>query len=263
MPAAKAATAKPAKTAKLKPRMSLAEAMSALEAAGTEQARKTYRRHGAKDPMFGVSFAFMKTLVKKIGVDHELARQLWETGNHDARLLAVKIADPAQATSKELDRWATDMAVTRMCCGYVPMLTAEGPFASAKVDDWLAQGSKRRNSGWSLVGNLAMLDESAPDKVFLDRLAEIERTIHTIPNGERDVMNGALIQIGCRNAALRKAALAAAKRIGKVEVDHGDTECKTPDAAAYIEKCWAHSAAKGFESPAAQERAREPMRTRC
>ena len=46
-------------------------------------------------------------------------------------------------------------------------------------------------------------------------------------------------------------------------VDHGDTECKTPDAAAYIEKMWAHSKAKKFDSPAAQERAREPMRTRC
>jgi len=27
-----------------------------------------------------------------------------------------------------------------------------------------------------------------------------------------------------------------AKAIGTVEVDHGDTSCKTPDATAYIEK---------------------------
>jgi hypothetical protein len=48
-----------------------------------------------------------------------------------------------------------------------------------------------------------------------------------------------------------------------VTVDHGDTACKTPDAAEYIEKTWAHATAKGFESPAAQERSRESMRTRC
>jgi hypothetical protein len=76
-------------------------------------------------------------------------------------------------------------------------------------------------------------------------------------------MNMAVIQIGCRNAALRKAATAAARRIGKVVVDHGDTACKTPDAAAYIDKAWAHSTSKGFASPAAHERSREPMRTRC
>ncbi len=76
-------------------------------------------------------------------------------------------------------------------------------------------------------------------------------------------MNMAVILIGCRNAALRKAATAAAKRIGKVVVDHGDTACKTPDAAQYIDKTWAHSKSKGFESPAAHERSREPQRVRC
>jgi hypothetical protein len=53
-------------------------------------------------------------------------------------------------------------------------------------------------------------------------------------------MNMALIAIGVRSAGLRKLALAAAKRIGKVEVDHGDTSCKTPDAAAYIAKTVDH-----------------------
>src|SRR6187200_2984176 len=73
-------------------RMSLAEAMKTLEKAGSAQTRKTYARHGAQEPMFGVSFATMKTLVKRIGVDHTLALALWDTKNHDARMLAVKIA---------------------------------------------------------------------------------------------------------------------------------------------------------------------------
>jgi len=73
----------------------------------------------------------------------------------------------------------------------------------------------------------------------------------------------AVICIGCRSAGLRKAALATAKRIGKVEVDHGDTACKTPDAAQYILASWKHSAAKEFPSPAAQERSREVPRRRC
>src|SRR5262245_47512092 len=64
-------------------RLSLAETMKLLEKAGSEQTRKTYRRHGAQDPMFGVSFATLKTLVKRIGVDHELAGALWDTKNHD------------------------------------------------------------------------------------------------------------------------------------------------------------------------------------
>lgn len=243
-------------------RMTLAEAMKTLEKAGSEQTRKTYRRHGAQEPMFGVSFATLKALVKKIGVDHELALALLETKNHDARMLAIKIADPARMKPAELDRLARHN--TRMCGGYVAMLAAEGPHGASKAKEWLASSDPVvRASGWTLAGFVSTADETTPDAWFLDRLAQIEKSIHTVSNAEREAMNRAVITIGGRNLALKKAAIATAKRIGKVEVDHGDTDCKTPDAVAYIEKTWAHAVAKKFESPAAQERAREPMRTRC
>lgn len=237
--------------------------MRALEQAGSEQTRKTYTRHGAREPMFGVSFATLKTLVKRIGVDHELALALWATKNHDARVLAMKIADPARMKPSELDRWAGEQR-TSMCAGYVAMLAAEGPHGAAKAREWLASSDPTlRAAGWTLAGFVSVADESTPDAWFLERLASIEKTIHTAPNAERNAMNRAVITLGGRNAVLRKAAIAAAKRIGKVEIDHGDTDCETPDAAAYIEKMWAHASAKKFASPAAQERAREPMRTRC
>ncbi len=243
--------------------MSLDAVMKELEKSGSAQTRKTYARHGAQEPMFGVSFATLKTMVKKIGVDHELALALWETKNHDARTLAVKIADPAKVKPAELDRWAR-AGGTRMCGGYVAMLAAESPHGVAKAKQWLSASDESvRAVGWTLAGMLSRVDEATPDAWFLELVARIEKTIHSSPNSERDAMNMALISIGGRSAALRKAATAAAKRIGKVEVDHGDTECKTPDAVPYIEKMWQHASSKKFDSPAAQERAREPMRTRC
>jgi len=257
----KAATATRAKAPAA--RMTLAEAMAALERAGSAQTRKTYARHGAKQPMFGVSFAVLSGLVKRIRVDHELALRLWDTGNFDARNLALKIADPAAMSPGDLDRWAgADQA--RMCEGYVAMLAAEGPYAHAKARQWLASSNEgQRCAGWNTLSQLAQRDASAPDSMFSDALARIEKTIHSAPNSERGAMNAAVIAIGCRSAAFRKAAAAAAKRIGNVEVDHGDTSCKTPDAAQYIEKTWGYSTSKGFESPAALERTRKSPRTRC
>jgi len=252
---------KPARTSA--ERMTLAAAMATLEKAGSAQTRKIYARHGAKEPMFGVSFATLKTLVKKIRVDHDLALALWGTGNHDARILAFKIADPQRMTSADLDRWAGE-PMARGCSSYLGGLTAEGPLAAKKAEQWLAAPpGARRTNGWVLLGQLAMLDEAIADAWFGQRIEAIEKAIHSAPNADKGAMNAALIAIGCRNPALRKAATAAAKRIGKVEVDHGDTECKTPDAAASIDKTWTHSTAKGFASPAAHERSREPMRIRC
>lgn len=242
--------------------MTLKETMQTLEKAGSAQTRKTYLRHGAPEPMFGVSFATLKTLWKKIGVNHDLALALWKTKNFDARNLAYKLVDPAQMSPADLDEWAAEPN-SRMCGAYIAHIAVEGPHAKAKADQWL--GSSKENlrcAGWTLVSAMAMIDETTPDTWFSQRLAEIEK-IKSAPNTQRYIMNNALIMIGCRNASLRKSALAVAKRIGKVEVDHGDTSCKTPGAIEYIEKTWAHSKSKGFETPAAHERARESMRTRC
>jgi hypothetical protein len=237
--------------------------MKALERAGTAQARKTYARHGAKEPMFGTSFAALGVLRKRIGVDHDLAVALWKTGNFDARNLAYKIADPKRLSAGDLDAWARADLV-RMCGGYVCMLAQERGDGLATAKRWLASPSEHlRSLGWGLVAQLAWRDEAVPDAWLADRLVEIEKTIHAAPNVQREAMNHALIMIGGRSPALRKAALAAAKRIGKVVVDHGDTSCKTPEAAPYIEKLWGWARAKGYDSPSAQERDRETPRTRC
>ncbi len=252
------------KTATKKSRMTLAEAMRALEKAGTPQARKIYARHGALEPMFGVSFATLKEMTKRINVDHELALALWDTGNFDAQNLAVKIVDPAKMKATDLDRWACDMSASRMCGAYAVMLAAETPYGPTKAAEWLASKDARlHGAGWVLLSQLAQRDEATPDAYFEKRLAEIERTIHAAPNAQREAMNMAVITIGGRSPGLRQAALAAAKRIGKVEVNHGDTSCKTPDVAEYLKKYWAHATSKGFASPAAQERAREVPRRRC
>jgi len=255
---------KPSKSPASKPaaaRMSLDEIMRTLEKAGSPQTKKTYARHGAKEPMFGVLFGTLKKLVDRIGVDQELALALWKTKNQDARNLAMKIADPAQLRSADLDRWAKENTM-RICGMYIGCLAAEGPHAAAKVRDWLASSdAELRATGWQLVAQLANLDQQMPDERFAKLLGQIEKTIHSSPSVERGAMNAAVIAIGGRSAGLRKLATAAAKRIGPVEVDHGETACMTPDAVTYIGKLWERS--KKFDSPAAAERARESMRTRC
>ncbi|HEY8376326.1 MAG TPA: hypothetical protein VIK91_07555, partial [Nannocystis sp.] len=77
---------------------------------------------------------------------------------------------------------------------------------------------------------------------FAPLVARIERELHEAPNWVREAMNRALIGIGARSDALAELALAAARRIGPVAVDHGDTCCETPDAILYIPKAREHRA---------------------
>lgn len=216
--------------------MTLRETFSALAAAGTEQTRKTYARHGVNGDMFGVSYATLGKLKRSIKVDQALAEELWGTGNHDARVLATMIADPARTSMRLLSKWARDLD-NSVLAGALSGLASQTASAQACFEQWSrSKDDFTSAAAWSLVASMAVADQVVPDAFFESQLKFIEKQIHTSKNRTRYSMNGALIAIGTRNPNLEKKALEVAQRIGKVEVDHGDTNCQTPDAAAYIRK---------------------------
>jgi hypothetical protein len=95
----------------------------------------------------------------------------------------------------------------------------------------------RREMGYGILGVRLKNDPTSVSDADAEKvLATIETEIHSSPNWARYAMNGALISIGVFKPALRETAIEAARRIGNVEVDHGETNCKTPDAVSYIEK---------------------------
>ncbi len=213
--------------------------LAKLEALGTAQNRKVYAHHGVGEPMFGVSFAHLRKLGKKLRHDHDLARALWASGNHDARVLALAVANPAEAGLGEIETWAGEVDNYVLIDEFAAFVAATPHFGTC-ADDWTDRdGEWVTSAGWSLVAQQALRDDELPDDYFDARLRTIETRIGSAANRVRHCMNGALIAIGGRNAALRVSAIATARRIGPVVVDHGETSCKTPEAVPYIDRIWA------------------------
>lgn len=216
--------------------MLLEEVMQQLEKYGTEQNRKTYKNHGAKEPLFGVSFANLKLLKKKIKKDHDLAISLWETKNMDAMTLATYILEPKNVTSDQLNSWIRD--VDYYCLMDVLMTAiCTSPIAIERMEEWTKSDDEWiGRAGWSLLANIAIKNKKLDDNFFMPYLEEIKVHIHNEKNRKREAMNSALIAIGIRNEALEQQAIEIAREIGKVKIDHGATSCKTPDAEPYIKK---------------------------
>lgn len=216
--------------------MSCQEVLRELESLGSESTRKIYRKHGVNREAYGVSYAHLEKIRKRIKKDHALARELWETGNHEARILATMIADPKAMSGEELDTWAKSLSNYTEADAFAKM-AAGSPLVKEKIEAWTAaDGEWVESAGWGLLAHLAMKNGELPDSDCERYLDVIEKDIHNRKNRVRYEMNGALIAIGGSNEKLTERALAAAARIGRVEVDHGDTGCKTPDAAGYINK---------------------------
>jgi 3-methyladenine DNA glycosylase AlkD len=209
---------------------------------GTAQNVKVYKRHGAGENLFGVSFANLNKLKRQIKVDHELATELWKTGNTDAMSLATMIADPTEITSASADDWLKSVSyglVADLLAGVV----AKSKHGLSKFKKWSKSKKEyTRQCGYGVLASMLRDDESqVSDELCIETLTRIETEIHTSPNCARQVMNGALISIGIYKPQLQAKAIAACRRIGKVIVDHGETSCKTPDAEAYIRKAAARS----------------------
>lgn len=230
--------------------MNYREVMSELEKMGTEQNRKIYARHAMLDKidpakLYGVSYANLGKLQKKIKVDHDLALELWDSGNHDARILATLIADPEKLDDETAEAWVNDLGNYIITDAFTEVI-ARSSMVQRKMEEWTKSKEEFVGQcGWGLLGRVSHRNPDLPDSYFEDYLETIETNIHKSKNRVRHSMNGALISIALRNPRLEKMAVAAVKRIGKVEVDHGDTSCKTPDALEYIEKAKAYRAKKG------------------
>jgi 3-methyladenine DNA glycosylase AlkD len=217
--------------------MNADEVLATLEKLGKPQTAAIYRRHGSGEQVFGVLTSEIARLQKKIKVNHALAMELWRTGSAEARILALQIADPERLTRSDADRLVEEGPVRFVGC-YLSGLLARSPIAEETMRAWMASPDEcRREMGYGIFGARLRSDPDAVSDVDAgSALATIEEEIHRSPNWARYAMNGALISIGVHKPALRAAAIEAARRIGKVEVDHGETHCKTPDAVRNIEK---------------------------
>jgi len=220
--------------------MLASDVIAKLKKLGKRKTADIYRRHGATGEIWGVSFADLGALKKQIKTDHNIAQSLWKSGVLDAQTLALMIADPATLTPAEADEWLAQCSAD-VLLGYLAQLVAKTSFARDKLQLWTkSEDDFPRATGYTLLGSLLAAGQ-IPDAEAHQYLNAIESTIRDSTNRARYAMNHALIAIGTHKPALKKEALAAAARIGKVQVDHGKTSCKTPDAAAYIRKATSKS----------------------
>ncbi|MBY0123231.1 DNA alkylation repair protein [Bacillus sp. S/N-304-OC-R1] len=219
--------------------MKLDEIMKQLEEMGSEQTKKTFLRHGAKEPFFGVKVGDLKKLVKYVKKDHDLALALYETGNHDAMYLAGLSVNPKLMTKEVLQGWVKK-AYWYMPAEYtVASVAAESEYALELAKDWMQSEEEMiAVCGWSTYSNYLSItpDEQLDLDEIRGMLKQIEKTIHSERNRVRYVMNGFVISTGAYVQALSEEAKRVAKHIGKVHVDVGNTACKVPLATEYIQK---------------------------
>jgi 3-methyladenine DNA glycosylase AlkD len=198
--------------------MTCEEIVAELRGMESEHNREGMARFGiATEHALGISVANLRKLARRAGKDHALAKQLWSTGLHEARILASIVDVPAEVTEEQMERWVRDFDSWDLCDQCCGNLFWQTPYAAAKAFEWSEREFEKR-AGFALMACIAWHDKAAPDDLLLSFLPVIRRESGDKRNFVRKAVNWALRTIGKRNPALNEAAVALAQDI----LDSGD-----------------------------------------
>jgi len=186
-----------------------------LRALGERRNVEGMARFGIRaEIVYGVSKPRLDQMARRIGRDHDLAKELWASGVHDARLLGVLISEPLKVTAGQMERWARDFDNWDVCDGACCHLFAFAAPAWKKAVEWSSRKEQFvKRAGFALIAYLAYKDRTAPNSKFLRFLGIIRREACDDRHFVKKGVNWALRNIGKRNKALNRAAIRTARQL--------------------------------------------------
>jgi 3-methyladenine DNA glycosylase AlkD len=190
---------------------------------------------GGKNPL-GIAMKELNPYAKKLGRSHQTALALWETGIHEARILAALTDEPSSVTPEQMDHWAHDFDSWDICDQCCMKLFDKTPYAYEKIFEWARSEEEFvRRAAFATIAALTVHDKKAPD----ERMEQFFPLIIEYSTDERNfvkkAVNWALRQIGKRSAELLEKALDVSRRIIKEKGESKSARWIARDAIRELE----------------------------
>jgi len=215
--------------------MTLKQVLKKLEALGSEKWRDFNKKNGASDNQFGCKKGDIRKVAKELKTNHELALELWETENVDARSVAILILKPDELSKKEVEAMVKSENFTHLADWFTNYVVKKRKDREALREKWMKSKNKMlARAAWSLTSDVATKD---PGSLDLDAL--LDRIESEMPKAKPEVqwtMNFALAFIGINDKKHRKRAIAIGEEIGLYEDWPVPKGCTTPYAPVWIKE---------------------------
>ncbi len=198
--------------------MEYQETMKKLKSLSNPKAVEGMARFGISPKnTYGVSIPNLRKMAKEIGTDNKLAKQLWSSEIHEARILAGMIDDPKNVTEAQMEKWVKDFDSWDVCDQVCMNLFDKTKFAYQKAIEWSSKKEEFvKRAGFAMMAVLAWHDKKANDKQFEKFFPFIKKGSTDERNFVKKAVNWALRQIGKRDLNLNKRAIKVAKEIKNI-----------------------------------------------
>lgn len=213
--------------------METKDILAQLEALGDEKMRAHNKKRGAGDNQFGVKMGDIRAIAKKIKTNHELALELWDTGNVEARFLAALIIDPKKLSNDEIAKMVSSEKFTHIADWFYSYVIKEYPDKETLRQKWMQTSDvMQARAGWSLTAGCVTRNPELVDiPALLDR---IEKEMPTAAPEVQWTMNSTLAQIGINHPQYRERALAIGEKLGIYRDYPTSKGCTSPFAPIWI-----------------------------
>jgi 3-methyladenine DNA glycosylase AlkD len=195
---------------------SLDDTLARLQAMANPDNLAGMARYGiSTQDTLGISIYELRKVAKDTGFDHQLAGELWDTGIHEARILASYLEQPEWVSAEQMERWAADFDSWDVC-DQVCDLFDRTAFAYAKAFDWSTRPEEFvKRAAFALMAGLAVHDKAASNEQLAQFFPVIVHEANDERNFVKKAVNWALRNIGKRNRALNALAIQTAQEIAQ------------------------------------------------
>ncbi|GCD32505.1 DNA alkylation repair protein [Streptomyces chrestomyceticus JCM 4735] len=208
----------------------LAEVMAELAELDDPKTRAVNERHGDDH---GVNLSKLRALAKRLKTQQELARQLWETGDTAARLLATLICRPKAFGRDELDVMLRSARTPKVHDWLVNYVVKKNPYAEELRLAWSADPDPVvASAGWALTTE--RVAKKPEDLDLAGLLDTIEAEMKDAPDRLQWAMNQCLAQIGIEHAEYRTRAIDIGERLQVLKDYPTSPGCTSPFAPVWI-----------------------------
>lgn len=213
----------------------LEDTLAQLEALGDEKVRARNKKNGAGENQFGVQLGDIRKLAAKIKANHPLAMALWDTGNIDARLLAILLLKPRSLSRDEMDRMVRSADFAQLADWLNSYVVKNHPDKESLRQSWMDDGDPwAARAGWSLTS-----ERIGKNPDGLDLPALLDRIESEMGNAAPEVqwtMNFCLAGIGIHFPEHRERAIAIGERLGIYRDYPVSKGCTSPFAPIWIDE---------------------------